>query len=302
MTVLHYLFAWANAPFTVAAGIALIFALLSASGLLGLLAGGGDGDGESDHEVDHDVDAGGDADADAGDGGHDTDHDVDHDADADDGDDQASGGRGFGAIAFGPLGVGKVPFSIIWQTYALVFAVIGLAINSRFSAEDGSVPLRALMFSGPVAFAAGYGAVAALARVLGPMLSSRKEDATSRKELVGQLGVVISSRVSSDFGEVRVKDKSGHDLRVICKLARGMRVPREKESIVIVELDANGVLFVAPVERPDGSDDADDATNASNATNATDAAKRVVGSKDPKDEDTTDRDSEEDKARDAKHS
>ncbi len=298
MTVLHYLFAWANAPFTVAAGIAIVFALLSASGLLGLLAGGGHGDGESDHEVDHDVDAGGDADADAGAGGHDADHDVDHDADDgdDDGDDQASGGRGFGAIAFGPLGIGKVPFSIIWQTYALVFSVIGLAINSRFSAEDGSVPLRALMFSGPIAFAAGYGAVAALARVLGPMLSSRKEDATSRKELVGQLGVVISSRVSSDFGEVRVKDKSGHDLRVICKLARGMRAPREKESIVIVELDANGVLFVAPVERPDGSDDTDDATSAA------DGPKRVVGSKEPQDEDTTDRDSEEDKARDAKHS
>ena len=295
MTVLHYLFAWANAPFTVAAGIAIIFALLSASGLLGLLAGGGDGDGESDHEVDHDVDGGGDADADAGDGGHDADHDVDHDADDgdDDGDDQASGGRGFGAIAFGPLGVGKVPFSIIWQTYALVFAVIGLAVNSRFSSDDGAVPLRALMFSGPIAFAAGYGAVAALARVLGPMLSSRKEDATSRKELVGQLGVVISSRVSSDFGEVRVKDKSGHDLRVICKLARGMRAPREKESVVIVEVDASGVLFVAPVERPDGSDDADDVA---------DPKKRVQASKDTKDEDTTDRDSEENKARDAKHS
>jgi len=176
MAVWSYLFAWANAPFTVAAGIAIVFALLSASGVLGLLAGGGDSDGDTDHEVDHDVDAdGGDADAD----GHDADHDADGD-DGDDGDDNESEGRGFGAIAFGPLGVGKIPFSIIWQTYALVFAVIGLAVNQRFAATDGSVPMRALMFSGPIALAAGYGAVAALARFLGPMLSSRKEDATHR--------------------------------------------------------------------------------------------------------------------------
>jgi membrane protein implicated in regulation of membrane protease activity len=282
MTVLRYLFAWANAPFTTAAGIAIIFAILSASGLLGLLAGGGEGEG--DHEVDHDVDAGGDAD-------HEVDHDVDHDADHDaDGDDEASsGGRGFGAIAFGPLGVGKVPFSIIWQTYALVFAVVGLAVNQRFAAEDGSVSLRALLFSGPIALVTGYAAVALLARVLGPVLSSRKEDATSRKELIGQMGVVISSRVSDDFGEVRVKDKSGHDLRVICKLARGMRSPHEKESVVIVELSAEGVLFVAPVERPDEPDEPGDV--------------REVGSQAAAEEDTTLGQSEEvDEKRDEKRS
>ncbi|HSQ65130.1 MAG TPA: hypothetical protein VLM85_18040 [Polyangiaceae bacterium] len=239
MTALRYLFAWANAPYTVAAGVAILFALLQASGLLGLLAGGGedaDADGDLDHDVDvdHDVDA--DADAEA-DGDHD--HDVDQDA---------GGERGIGAIVFGTLGLGRIPFSLIWQAYAIVFAITGLALNARFAGADGSVPLWTLAGTVPISLLTGYGFVAALARVLGPVLSSKAQEATSRGELVGQIGVVISSRVSSEFGEVRVKDKSGHDLRVICKLAAGVRAPLEHEQVVFVEYDEANGLFVSPLE------------------------------------------------------
>ena len=73
------------------------------------------------------------------------------------------------------------------------------------------------------------------------------------------MGVVISSRVSTDFGEVRVKDKTGHDLRVICKLAAGMREPQEHEQVVFVEYDDQKGLLVSPMDRidlaPDGGDD-----------------------------------------------
>jgi membrane protein implicated in regulation of membrane protease activity len=244
MNALKYLFTWANAPYTMAAGVAILFALMQASGLLGLLAGGGDADGDADHDVDADVD-------------HDVDADVDHDVDADadaDNDhdaDDAGHGHGIGATIFAPLGFGKIPFSIIWQTYALVFALAGLAINAAFAAPNGQIPLLTLAWSVPISIIAGYAAVSALARVLGPVLSSKAQEATSRAELVGQIGVVISSKVSSEFGEVRVKDKSGHELRVICKLAAGMREPAEKEQVVIVEFDKETGLFVAPLDMAD---------------------------------------------------
>ncbi len=225
MTALHFLFAWANAPFTFAAGVAILFALLQASGLLGLLAGDGDG---GDHDADVDAD-----------------HEVDHDHDADaDGDDDS----GIGAILFGPLGIGKIPFSLIWQVYALVFATTGLLLNARVAFPDGSVPLITLAWTLPISLVTGYGAVALLARVLGPVLSSKAQEATSRAELVGQVAIVISRRVSHEFGEVRVKDKTGHDLRVVCKLADGMREPEEREQVVIVEYDETKGLVVAPME------------------------------------------------------
>jgi len=235
MSALHFLFAWANAPFTIALGVTLLFALLQASGLLGLLAGGGD-----DHDVDADADADADVDADAD---ADADHDADHDHDADGDDDQ-----GIGAILFGPLGIGKIPFSLIWQGYAIVFAITGLALNVHAASPSGSVPLLTLAWTFPTSLITGYIAVAALARVLGPVLSSKGQEATSRAELVGQIGTVISSRVSPEFGEVRVKDKTGHEIRVICRLAQGVRVASEREQVVFVDYDDERGLLVSPLE------------------------------------------------------
>jgi membrane protein implicated in regulation of membrane protease activity len=243
MTALHYLFVWANAPYTIAAGVAMLFAVLQATGVLGLLAGGGDDtDADADADVDHDVDA-------------DADHDVDHDADGDHDQDHDADGRGIGAILLAPLGIGRIPFSLVWQAYAIVFAITGLALNAHTSTP----PVLSLMWTLPISLAAGYVAVAALARLLGPMLSSQGQEATSRAELVGQTGVVISSRVSAEFGEVRVKDKTGHDLRVICKLAAGVREPKEHEQVVFVEYDDEKGLLVSPMDRidlpPDGGGD-----------------------------------------------
>ncbi len=236
MSALHFLFAWANAPFTIALGVTLLFALLQASGLLGLLAGGGD---DHDVDVDHEVDA-----------DHDVDHDADNDHDADGEDDQ-----GIGAILFGPLGIGKIPFSLIWQSYAIVFAITGLALNVRAASASGTVPLLTLAWALPTSLVTGYIAVAVLARLLGPVLSSKAQEATSRAELVGQIGTVISSSVSPEFGEVRVKDKSGHDIRVICKLAQGVRVASEREQVVFVDYDDERGLLVSPLEESERSEE-----------------------------------------------
>lgn len=228
MGTLHFVFAWANAPYTVSGGVAVLFALLQASGLLGVLAGG------SDHDIDADADVNADADVDA-----DADHDVDHAADGD---------RSLGAVLFAPLGLGKIPFSIVWQSYAIVFAITGYLVGLVSLRTNGTVPALTLAWSLPIAASTGYAAVAGLARVLGPVLSSKAQAATTRRELVGQIGVVISSRVSPEFGEVRIKDKSGHDLRVVCRLSAGEREPTERETVAVVDCDDEGRLLVSPID------------------------------------------------------
>jgi membrane protein implicated in regulation of membrane protease activity len=237
VSLLGFLIAWANVPFAIAAGVAALFALLQVTGVLGLIAGGGDGDGhaEVDHDVDADVDHDVDADADA-------DHDAEHDHDA--------GDRGWGAAAIAPLGIGKIPFSVIWQTYALAFAAIGIGLNLRYLGTAAAVPLVSLAWTIPASLLGGYVAVALVARLLGPVLSSKDQEATSRAQLVGQIGVVISSQVDQEFGEVRIRDKSGHDVRVICKLPKGAAKPvREHESVVVIDYEPErGELLVEAFE------------------------------------------------------
>ena len=45
-----------------------------------------------------------------------------------------------------------------------------------------------------------------------------------------------------------MKDKSGHELRVICKLADGVRVAGEREQVVFVDYDDERGLLVSPLE------------------------------------------------------
>ena len=240
MSLVHYLFAWANAPFTIALGIALLFAALSATGVMGLLIGDGDGDGDADggHDGAHDADA--DADAD-----HET--DADHDGD-DDADHETN--TSVGQVVFGTLGVGKIPFSVVWQVYAVVFGIAGLGLNTRFLKGGSGVPTSSLLTAAPFAFVVAYVVVALLARLTAPLFATKAQEATSRHELVGESATVISSSVTLDFGEVRIRDKSGHDLRVVCKLAPGVRVPKEHEKVVVVDYE-DGHLRVAPLEDND---------------------------------------------------
>jgi hypothetical protein len=58
---------------------------------------------------------------------------------------------------------------------------------------------------------------------------------------------VISTRVDLDFGEVKFRDKTGHDLRVVCKLAPGHEPARLGDSVVVLEHE-NGTLYVASLD------------------------------------------------------
>jgi hypothetical protein len=242
VSALGFLIAWANAPFAIAAGVAAIFALLQVTGVLGLLAGGGDGD--ADHDVDADVD-------------HDVDADADHDADAEHDAEHEGADRGWGVAALAPLGVGKIPFSVIWQTYALAFALCGFGMNLHYLGGAERPPLLTLAWTLPSSMVVGYLAVALVAKVLGPVLSSKAQEATSRAQLVGQIGVVISSKVDQEFGEIRIRDKAGHDIRIVCKLPKGSTTPvAEHRSVVVVEVDdEHGELFVEPFDDEEARDE-----------------------------------------------
>jgi len=232
-----WLAAWPNVPFTIALGATLLFALAQASGLLGLFAGGdahGDADGHAG--------AGGDVDADV-----DAHADVDGDADADvdaDGETHAS----IGAALLSPLGIGRVPITLTAQVAGIAFATTGLALNTPWLEEAAQMPLRSLAWTLPAGLLAAYGTAALVARLLAPIVDDKRHVATSRQQMVGALGTVISSRVTEEFGEIRVRDRSGHDVRLICRLAPGVGEIAERDEVVIVEIDERGVVFVAPLD------------------------------------------------------
>ena len=226
MSLLHWLAAWANVPFTIAALATLLFGFIQASGVMGLLGGGEDAESDADVDADADVDGEAEVDGDA---------DMDGDADA----------PSFADAMLAPLAIGRVPLSFTAQTFSISFAASGLVINAFFL--GGPVPLLTLAWTLPSALFFGYFAASVAARLALPVLDDRAQAATNRHQLVGSIGVVISTTVNEEFGEVRVRDRSGHDLRLIVKLAPHSRVLREREEAVIVDLHEGGTLYVAPL-------------------------------------------------------
>lgn len=232
MSVVQFFLSTANLPFVFALGVSVLFVVLQWSGLLGLLGGGGDADADGDAEGDVDGDADVDAEADV-DG--DADGDAD-DADADDAD----------ADHAAPVML-RLPLTVRAPVAAIAFAMTGFALNALLYAEAPVVPLVTLLWTLPTGILSGLVAGKLMARVLAPLLDDRRNAAPERRSLVGRIGTVISTAVSADFGEVRIKDESGHQLRVVVKLAEDAAAPREGDEVVVVDLDERGTPKVAPL-------------------------------------------------------
>lgn len=229
MSVLHSWLAWSNVPYLTVLAIAVLFAALQTTGLLGLLAGG-------DHDGDGDAD--GDADADG----------ADHDAS--DGNDGAAAIEAEAHVGFsiaGLLGFRKVPLTFTLQSFAISLGIAGLSAHT-LAFGGAAPPPRALLWSLPLSVLIATTITAALARAAGKIFSSDGQEASRRSQLVGSTGVVISTRVDHEFGEVRLRAPGGVTVRVIvtteddAPIAEGREVvvtefDRERDRLVVAALD-----------------------------------------------------------------
>ena len=246
MSVWDYLAAWPNVPFTIAVGATLLFALVQASGLAGLLGGHGDADGDADADADVDGDVDANADADG---------DTDGDGDADDAD-----GESWALKLGASVGMGRLPLTLLAQVFLVVFGVSGLLMNVAF-VSAGAVPFWTLFYSLPGSMLIGLIANATMTRLLAPIVDDKLQAATKRSALVGSIATVISRQVTEEFGEVRIRDRSGHDLRLVVKLAKDdagarkiasstppVETLREGQEAVVVDVDDRGTPLVTPLE------------------------------------------------------
>jgi hypothetical protein len=218
VSALAFLTSWANSPFAIAIGVVGVFALLQATGLLGLLAGGG----KAGHDVDHDVDADADADHDAG-----GDHDADHDGDGNE--------RSLASASLAALRLGTIPLSMLKTAItsdpfdALVVTVLGGGFLF-YMAEKGKNPkvksyVDALLFLS-TCLSVGYAdvfavtpagkAIASAFMTFGPAMSGMifdepREDAGAGAGAAELLAVqrAIVDKLDAILGELKASRAAG---------------------------------------------------------------------------------------------
>lgn len=221
------LFSWYNLPFTLMLLMCGVFALLQLIGL------GGDGDSDLDADFDADLDADIDLDFDAD---ADVDADIDADLDADGGFDSLS------VLAF--LGIGKAPLMVVLVVLLGSMGIIGWTLNTLLEAILGSYPAWGLVVVFPIAFILGGLISSRVARLIGRLLPSINTTATSAAGLVGRRGAVISPRVDSRYGLVRVRDQGGTLISVFAITADDEPIDGKSE-VVLVDYDAAKKRYTA---------------------------------------------------------
>jgi hypothetical protein len=206
---------WWNLPFLVMGGLCGVFFLLQAIGLLG---------GSGDHEVD-------------------ADHDVDADADGGD----ADGGMAAGwQEVLGFLGVGRVPFMVVWVTLFLFAGFTGIFVNRvLFVRADGNYRGWWLLPVSGLALVVGLVAVRLFSRLAARLVDVGGHGAAKKQDLIGKIAVVASPVLDGRHGELRVHDDRGNELLLHACLPAEEATLSRGAKVVLVSYDEDKHLYLA---------------------------------------------------------
>ncbi|MFL5454111.1 MAG: hypothetical protein ACJ78V_19500 [Myxococcales bacterium] len=167
----------------------------------------------------------------------------DHDVDAEHDFGSENGAFSIGAF----LGVGRVPFLVVWLTLFIFAGFTGLFLNRVLLGAAGVY--RAWFFPLSVAGALGTGVVAVrfAARLVAKLVDVGGRGASARKDLRGRIGVVASATLDAQFGEIRVRDARGEELIVHGRLDGTEKVLERGAQVVLVDLQDEGVFTVTSI-------------------------------------------------------
>jgi hypothetical protein len=203
---------WWNLPFLVMLGLCGAFFLLQAIGLLG--ASGDDAD--ADHDVDADVDA------------------------------DAGGMTAAWHEVLGFLGVGRVPFMVVWVTLFLFGGFTGIFVNRvLFVRADGNYHGWWLGPVSGVAFVVGLAGVRLFSRLAARLVDVGGPGAATKQGLIGKIGVVASPILDARHGELRVQDDRGNELLLHACLPAGEAALAHGAKVVLVSFDEERQLYWA---------------------------------------------------------
>ena len=182
---------------------------------LNMVFGLGHGGG---HDIHHDV----------GGGGHDLHHDAGHDIHHD------AGEHSLGHEAISVIGLGQVPVVLWFQILFLIWGLSGLLLS-------GLGELWSVLLALPLTLVL----TAVLSRLLYRIMPGRIETSLpSTEERRGMSGVVVTSKLDEQFGEIRLDTKQGPvymNAYSPTPLSRDTRV-------VVMEIRADGTAVVTTEE------------------------------------------------------
>jgi len=143
--------------------------------------------------------------------GHDADVHADQDVDGDhDGE-----GQGSGNWVLGFLGIGRVPIAISLMSLFLIFAGVGICMNTllgKLIEFWGGFAMASVL----VAFVASFFGTAFISRMVSKFMPTTETDSVTKLDLIGCTGV-STLPCDTNGGLAQVKNKSGDLYQIQCR-------------------------------------------------------------------------------------
>ena len=171
----------------------------------------------------------------------DFDLDLDAEVDAD-----LDAGGGGGVLA--AMGLGLVPFSLIFTLILFFFGFTGITLHSFFGDALGWSMIATNLLFAPLALLVAFTLSAGAARVLHPLFKDYGK-AHGAFDLIGKTAVIKSSTVSPSFGAAVVKI-DGDRLEIATRSETEDNGLRYGDKVLVIDFDQeNNIYLIVPFDQ-----------------------------------------------------
>ncbi len=157
---------------------------------------------------------------------------------------------GLAARILGLLGVGKVPFMMVFSSFCFVWGFVGIAANLGFSSV---LPLPEIYIwpSLATALVCSFALTRIISEVLSRLIPSEESYGTAREDLLGCAGKA-AYEITEGRGAAWVLDRYQNRIQVKCKTTDGIPIPSGAQ-VRLLEYDEKSETFLVCPQTEDSA-------------------------------------------------
>jgi hypothetical protein len=131
----------------------------------------------------------------------------------------------------------EVPLMMLIAVFFLTWGMVGFTLNHVIVSGLKTFWAPLIIPSLAITFVISILFTKLFAKAISLVAPTAEKGVTSIRELVGQTARVISGKVTTKFGQARLRDDLGHSITVFCKIRAGSEMPKQGDEVLLLDYD-----------------------------------------------------------------
>lgn len=131
----------------------------------------------------------------------------------------------------------EVPLMMLIAVFFLTWGMVGFTLNHVIVSGLKTFRAPLIIPSIAITFAISILFTKLFAMAISFVAPTAEKGVTSIRELVGRTARVISGKVTTKFGQARLRDDFGYSITVFCKIREGSEIPKKGDEVLLLDYD-----------------------------------------------------------------